>query len=251
MPTDAKLVRKVFADVHRGLPRQAPGSFASTQRAFSACDKDVYRILDIGCGPGMNALQLADIAPHAIIIGVDLNRSFIEEANLRAANARVADRVSFQEGDMANLPFADQYFDAIWSEGAAYFMGVENALDSWRSLLAPGGVIAYTDAVFLHDNPPQELASWWLSQYPDMQTMARREAQGEALGFQLLDSFALPDADWWEYYKPMQERIDSLREKYQGDLNAESVLESCQLEIDMYGKYSKDYGYGFFIQQID
>ena len=241
--------RQIFMEVHANLPRQAPGSLASTGRAYQSIPHPVSTVLDIGCGPGMNALQLAEIAPQTNIVGIDLHTPFIDEANQRAADAGVSNRVSFEVGDMTKLK-PENPVDVIWSEGAAYLMGVEDALRNWRDLLQPHGIIAYTDAVFLSDNPPQELANWWLSHYPDMKPMKARQALAQDCGYRLLDSFELPETDWWEYYSPMQERLDSLTLKYADNNEALAVLAESQREIDMYRTYSKDYGYGFFIQKL-
>jgi SAM-dependent methyltransferase len=51
-------------------------------------------------------------------------------------------------GDMAQPEMPPESFDLIWSEGALYNIGIENALRICHGLLHPGGYLAFTDAVW-------------------------------------------------------------------------------------------------------
>ena len=57
-------------------------------------------------------------------------------------------------GDMGRLGFPPGCFDLIWSEGALYQIDIENALGICRSLLRPGGRLAFTDVVRRKESPP-------------------------------------------------------------------------------------------------
>ncbi|MDP6953571.1 MAG: class I SAM-dependent methyltransferase, partial [Alphaproteobacteria bacterium] len=146
---------EIFLDVQRGLPRQGPGCAESTRRALSLCKAlpENPRVLDIGCGPGMQTQVLLD--SHAgELTAVDLIEEYLDQLR-----ARVGDRVTIMTCDMAELPFLAQAFDLIWCEGAAYIMGVENALRDWRRLLKPQGYLALTELVWLTPEPPAEAAA--------------------------------------------------------------------------------------------
>lgn len=247
-------VRQVFTEVHRGLPRQGPGSRESTARAVAALGEMPASpwILDIGCGPGMQTVDLAELLPEASIRAVDYHAPFVEEAERRAKVAGCADRVKFLQADMRALPFDPGSFDLIWCEGAAYIMGVSNALAAWRTTLQPGGQIAFTEAVWFQNDAPHELRNFWEDGYPDMgdvRTTLSRVTQG---GYRILDHFPLPDSAWWEdYYQPMEASIVRLRERYGTDqAQALAVLDGCQLEIDLFRRYSKIYGYLFVIAEL-
>ena len=49
----------------------------------------------------------------------------------------------------------------IWSEGAAYILGLEESLRRWRPLLASEGLMAVTECTWLTDNPPEEAKAFW------------------------------------------------------------------------------------------
>ena len=69
-------------------------------------------------------------------------------------------------------------------------------------------------------------------------------------GYYLTDYFALPTTSWTEeYYKPMLNRINLLREQYKSDPQKQIFLDEEQLEIEIFKKYSDYYGYVFYIMQ--
>lgn len=240
--------RKVFFEVHSGLPREAPGSRASSERALqmAAPLPVAARVLDIGCGPGAHTLHLAMALPSAKVTGVDLHAPYVAEAQRRALASGLADRVTVVVGDMKALPFPDHSFDLLWSEGSAYLMGVANALRAWKKLLAPAAKLAFSEAVWLRDNPPDEAWEFWQS-YPAMTSISGCRTLAEKAGYRVLGELVLPSEDWWAYYQPMRERIRELREKYVDDANAQVALDGCEHEISVYERHSAYYGYCFFV----
>ena len=122
--------RKVFFDVHNGLPREGPGDRASMERALTLAGPlpPNPQILDIACGPGGQTLDLADLIPDARITAVDGYQPFLRDLERGAVERGVADRIRILHGDMAKLPFEPGSFDLIWCEGAAYIMGFRAAL---------------------------------------------------------------------------------------------------------------------------
>jgi len=57
---------EIFFEIHRDNPREGPGSFEATRKAYSALsslpDKPV--ILDIGCGPGFSRFLECSLSGH-------------------------------------------------------------------------------------------------------------------------------------------------------------------------------------------
>ena len=125
---------EVFFDVQGDLPRQGPGDDASTLKVIALCGElpNAPSILDIGCGPGAQTIALAQALPDAIITAVDIHAPYLDQLRNRAEGT---DRITTKEADMAALPFEPSSFDVLWSEGAAYIMGVGAALKAWRPLL--------------------------------------------------------------------------------------------------------------------
>ena len=77
-------------------------------------DEEFTSILDVGCGPGRWALDIAGDWPEAHVTGIDLSADMVEYANARA-RTRNLNNVSFGMQDfLANkLPFPEGSFDLI------------------------------------------------------------------------------------------------------------------------------------------
>jgi ubiquinone/menaquinone biosynthesis C-methylase UbiE len=242
--------RKVFFDVHHGLPREGPGSRACTRRALELVgpiSTDPH-VLDIGCGPGMQTMDLADLLPRARITAVDIRPRFVEEARRRAHWGGATKRVDVIEADMAKLPFAPNSFNIVWSEGAAYIMGIREALEAWAPLLRNNGRIAITEVAWLRPDVPVAVRSGWEHDYPAMTDVEGCRARVREAGLQLIGDFVLPESAWWaDYYHPMEARLDKLAKVYAGNPVGEHILALHRDEITMYREFSAYYGYVFLV----
>ena len=243
--------RRVFFDVHRDLPREGPGDRDSTLEALRLATggkAEPRWVVDVGCGPGMQTLDLADALPKAHILAVDLHEGFVRELARRARDGGAGDRVHPVRADMGRLPLSEGSADLVWCEGAAYVMGVAAALDAWRSLLRAGGTCAFTEAVWLREGePPERVRACW-AEYPGMAHVASCRQLIRNHGYELVDDFVLPPSAWWDhYYNPMKARLDALDERYRGDATSAAVLAECREEIDVYRRHGDWYGYAFFV----
>ena len=103
------------------------------------------RLLDLGCGLGASSLALARAYPRATVLGVDLDEASVAGARAAAAEAGVADRVSFAVGDAAHLA-PEAPFDLVTVFEALHDMGDPvGALRAARALLADGGSVLVAD----------------------------------------------------------------------------------------------------------
>ncbi len=72
------------------------------------------RVLDLCCGTGDLAINLARLAENNIdLAGIDYSNPMLELATKKAALSAKTSKISFIYGDAANLPFTDGYFDCI------------------------------------------------------------------------------------------------------------------------------------------
>jgi SAM-dependent methyltransferase len=244
--------RRIFFELHSGLPREGPGSRDCTARALAMAGAlpPAPRVLDIACGPGMQTMDLASLLPDAQITAVDLHEPFLQEVRRRAAAAGVAQRVEALRADMAALPFAPGGFDLIWCEGAAYIMGVRDALTAWRPLLRPGGRLALTEAVWLKPGAPEPVQRAF-AEYPAMADLEANRRLVRECGYELLGDFVLPNSAWWDdYYGPKEKRLAGLIPKYAGDPVASAVLQETREELDVHRRYSDYYSYAFLVMGV-
>ena len=117
-----------------------------------------------------------------------------------------------------------------------------------HGLLRPGGYLAFTDAVWLKENPPPEVKASFDLDYPTMGRVPDVVAAIGKTGFSLEGHFTLPDEAWWDdFYTPMERRIEELRGNHAGDAEALAVLDQIAEEPETHRRHSAYYAYEFFI----
>ena len=78
------MIDEYFMFLHRDMPRQGPGSSRSTRIAAGFLPEQPYTsILDIGCGPGMQTMDLASLYPRSAITALDFYTVFLEQLELQ------------------------------------------------------------------------------------------------------------------------------------------------------------------------
>ena len=242
---------EIFWEIHSNLPREGPGDNASTRKAFSMLNglPDAPRILDVGCGPGMQTLELARSSRHGQITALDAHQPFLEELARRAREAGLDQRISPVRASMFAMPFPPARFDLIWSEGAMYFLGLREALAAWKPLLVDEGYIVATEPCWLKDDISDELKAFW-GEYPAMTTVENAIRIIHEMGYRDGGCFTLPESAWWDdYYVPIERKLPLLRERHKSDPAALKTIEETQYEIDAYRAHSDSYGYVFFVMQ--
>lgn len=236
----------LFFELFEGLPRQGPGSAACTQRALALCEglPEAPRILDLGCGAGIQTLELAGV-PGAQVVAIDLHPPLIQELQGRLQAGGIGN-VEARVGNMLALPDLGA-FDLVWSEGALYSVGLKKALAACKEQLTPGGLLAFTDAVWHSEDPP-EAAKALFADYPGMTDVQGVLSHLEAGGWSPLAHFDLPASAWWDdFYTPMERRIEQLRRKYAGDADAQASLDTLAEEPALHRSSGHTYGYTFFV----
>ncbi len=82
--------------------------------ARECLDSSPKRLLDICCGTGKLAIDMAGIADNSTrIVGVDFSLPMLEVAVSEAGRSSSGEGVSFVHGDAAALPFPDGHFDCV------------------------------------------------------------------------------------------------------------------------------------------
>jgi arsenite methyltransferase len=104
------------------------------------------RVLDLGSGAGTDSLVASFmVRPEGQVTGIDMTPEMLEKARVGAA-AVGATNVTFVEGEVERLPFADATFDVVISNGVIDLVPDKDAVfDEIHRVLAPGGRIQIAD----------------------------------------------------------------------------------------------------------
>jgi ubiquinone/menaquinone biosynthesis C-methylase UbiE len=243
------LPAELFAEIHDGLPREGPGDTASTRRALAAVQRFVMpdRIADIGCGPGLQTVDLA-MSTKASVVAIDLHDGYLRRLRIRAARSGVDRRVRAVRATMFSLPLQHNTADVVWAEGSIYIIGFERGLSEWQRLLRPGGCIAASHLSWLSDHVPDEPRRFWAAHYPALTTVDENLRIARTLGYEVIDCFPLPEHAWWnDYYAPLEERLSTLRVRYAANGDALTRIEQTREQIELYKRFSAVYGYVFYV----
>ena len=98
------------------------------------------RVLDIGCGVGGPALNIAEHS-GAHVTGVNIVPHQVEIARRRAAERGLAERTHFEVADGMSMPFPDGAFDAVYIfEAGCHMPDKARFYVECARVLRPGGV---------------------------------------------------------------------------------------------------------------
>lgn len=139
------------------VPEWIPAMDGVEQRLQSG-----IRVADVGCGHGASAIILAQAFPASTVVGFDYHAASIEAARKAAAEAGVADRVTFEVAtaqtfpgrfdlvalfdslhDMGDPSTAATHIKAALNDGGALLLVEPNAADALEDNLTPVGRLFY------------------------------------------------------------------------------------------------------------
>ena len=96
--------------------------------------------LDLGTGPGLVAVEIAQRRPGLRVIGLDLAAHMVEAAHRRAQRIGLDGRGLWPQADGHLLPFADGSFDLVFSSFALHHWSDPlTVLNEIARVLKPGG----------------------------------------------------------------------------------------------------------------
>ena len=241
---------RLLIDLHKRADRQGPGGDAESEKALSLAGVDRTRplkIADIGCGTGASTLFLARL-PGARITAVDFLQDFLDVLEERAEKAGLSEKISTLCRSMDDLPFADEEYDVIWSEGAIYNIGFAKGVAGWSRYLKKGGRLVVSEITWLTGSRPPELHEYWESEYPEIDVASAKMAALERNGYAPIGYFVLPESCWLDnYYRPMQKTFESFIGRNGNSEAARAIVVAERREIELYERYRAYYGYGVYV----
>jgi ubiquinone/menaquinone biosynthesis C-methylase UbiE len=78
-------------------------------------------ILEVGFGSGRTLEKVAALAEQGMVYGIDYSPTMVKVASKKNRAAIQAGRMRIEQGDVANLPYAEEQFDKVISIHTLYF----------------------------------------------------------------------------------------------------------------------------------
>jgi arsenite methyltransferase len=131
------------------LPVDCTASFAGIANPHAIAPISAgEKVLDIGCGAGMDLLLAARrVGPEGRAIGIDMTDAMCNRARGSAATAGLTN-VEVQHADATRLPFPDASIDVVISNGVLNLVPEKDrAFAEIRRVLRPGGRLQLADIV--------------------------------------------------------------------------------------------------------
>ena len=146
-------------------------------------------ILDIGCGSGLQTIELAKMC-NGHITAIDIDIPALVALRKRVKDLGLSHRISVKQASMLDLNRVNETFDIIWAEGSIFVVGFEKGIRDWKRLLSKGGFLV------VHDEDTR------IEQ--KIQIIKKHE-------YRLRGQIKIPHEEWEErYYKPL---LSALSEK--------------------------------------
>ena len=131
--------------------------------------KPGQRVLDLGCGMALSSLYLArefDVQVVAFDLWIDASQNW-----QRLCHYGMEDQIMPIRGEAHTLPFAFEYFDAIFSMDAYQYFGTSDLyLNYLLKFLRPGGVVTIGGPALVNESCPSipSPIDQWYQADPDL-----------------------------------------------------------------------------------
>jgi serine/threonine-protein kinase HipA len=237
--------------IHETIERKGPGSEALARSLIERVRPllpERPRAADFGCGNGYCAFMLAEEL-GGDVTAVDFCPAFIDELKARLEKSPPkAGRISPRVADMLEPGLEPESIDLAWSEGAIGSVGVREGLEAWLPLLAPGGIVVFSDLCWFNRRPPEEALAFFAGPYPGMATVGNQIRTAEELGYSFVHAEILPAADWWtSYFDPLAGRLRELEAGVEPGSVLAEVIRMAWVEQENFRRYSDHFGYLFLV----
>jgi ubiquinone/menaquinone biosynthesis C-methylase UbiE len=102
--------------------------------------------LEIGPGPGYVGLEWLKKTEGTHLKALEISEAMIALAQHNSAEYRFSDRIEYVKGDAQRMPFKDNYFDAVFSNGSLHeWAHPEDILNEIARVLKPKGKYYISD----------------------------------------------------------------------------------------------------------
>lgn len=173
--------------------------------------KDGMRVLDVGCGVGGPAREIAKFT-GANIVGLNNSDYQIDRATHYALKEGLSNQLSFVKGDFMQMDFPENSFDAVYAiEATVHAPSLEGIYSQIFRVLKPGGVFGVYEWLmkdgYDNSNPTHRSIRLGIEQGDGISNMEKIDVAltaMQAVGFEMLHHEDLADRpDRRPWYWPL------------------------------------------------
>ena len=205
------------------------------------------RMLDLGSGSGEMLCTWA--RDYGVIgTGIDMSQLFTEQAERRARELGVADRVKFIHGDAAGY-ISDEKVGVAACVGATWIGGgVVGTIELLARSLRTGGIILIGEPYWRQSPPTEEVAKGCLAHsISDFLTLPELLASFGRIGYDVVEMVLADQAGWDRYEAAKWLTMRRWFEANPDDELAKEVRAQLTSEPERYATYTREYlGWGVF-----
>lgn len=152
------MVRQRVVETNEGIQNELTAEvfdrFAKTMRDKGWNNVDTFikvgitqgEVLEIGPGPGYVGLEWLKQSQNASLTGLEISGSMIRIANENARQYGLDDRVRYVQGNGMLMPFDENSFDAVFSNGSMHeWEDPVKVFDEISRVLKPNGIFCISD----------------------------------------------------------------------------------------------------------
>jgi SAM-dependent methyltransferase len=147
------------------LPAEVVASYCGVGNPFTLGPiNEGDEVLDVGCGAGVDTLFSAMMTGSSgKVVGLDFTPAMLKRAKKNLSKTDL-NNVRFEEGSVENLPFTDENFDVVTSNGALNLVPDKaRAFGEIYRVLKPGGRLMVADEILIGELPKEKdkiIKSW-------------------------------------------------------------------------------------------
>lgn len=188
------------------------------------------RVLDMGCGYGEGACNLASEF-RCRVTALDISKENIEIAQQNSVKKNISHLIDFVQQDILTSNFSDEPFDLILAEGGILsFVGRRRGLEIAKAWLTPRGWLAFSDLVLLSEKAPNEVLSIFENDLYQYETEDSYRKIINETGYIPSLMCIAPPSGWDNYYAHMARRLEDRK----GFFADKKIKMAFHKEIDVF-----------------
>jgi SAM-dependent methyltransferase len=204
-------------------------------------------MLELAPGKGELLVRLLAAHPDARATGIDRSPWFLRDAQARAAELGVADRLELRDEDATQVSWPVDALDLAIAVGAAGIIGDHAAtVAALARMVRPGGgLVLFGDGVWIGEPPAEWLAAFGMERGELPNGLDGQQALGAAAGLEPLWSELVTVEEWDDYESGYGSLVERWATAHPEDPDRDAFMARTTLMRQSYAEWRRDsFGFG-------